>query len=410
MSGPDDYRLLAEALDAAAGQRGKLAKIEILAGALRDLSGARLAIAARLLSGSPFAEWEQQVTSAGWATLARAAAGVTGWDLETISACAGAIGDLGEAVSLLLEPVAPEAPSPLPSPGGRGDPITILEVDQALRALAALRKAAEKQKAIEDLLRRSSPVEAKYLVKTLSGGLRTGADSLTVEEAIARAFERDREAVARARRDCGDIGETAVAARDGRLEEITFRLFHPIGFMLASPIEDPEEVVAELPEFAIEEKFDGIRAHAHKSGSRVALFSRTLDDVTRQFPEIAMAMALAPGEFLLDGEIVAWRRAAPGSTDVTRDPTCSSASSAGSAEKLRNRTSSRRFRRRSSPMTASPAAGRRSSRSRGRSAAATSKRSPPVTSDFASRKSHAPAASRSSSRSSPGPAPGATKA
>ncbi|HLN59203.1 MAG TPA: hypothetical protein VK416_11635, partial [Thermoanaerobaculia bacterium] len=243
MSGPDGYRLLAEALEAAAGQRSKLAKIELLAGALRGLSGARLAIAARLLSGSPFAEWEQQVTSAGWATLARAAAAVTAWDLETIGSCAGAIGDLGEAISLLLEPVTVQPSSPRPSPGERGEELTILEVDQALRSLATLRKAVEKQQAIEGLLRRSSPVEAKYLVKTLSGGLRTGADILTVEEAIARAFERDREAVARARRDCGDIGETAVAARDGRLEEITFRLFHPIGFMLASPIEDPEEVV-----------------------------------------------------------------------------------------------------------------------------------------------------------------------
>jgi DNA ligase-1 len=336
VSGPDGYRLLAEALEAAAQERGKLAKIELLAGALRGLSGARLAIAARLLSGSPFAEWEQQVTSAGWATLARAASAVTGWDLETIGSCAGAIGDLGEAVSLLIEPGgAEQTSSPLsaarfarrdlrsrptqklaggdpptpPAPAGRGSELTILEVDQALRGLASQRKAAQKQQAIEELLRRSSPVEAKYLVKTLSGGLRTGADILTVEEAIARAFERDREAVARARRDCGDIGETAVAARDGRLEEITFRLFHPIGFMLASPIEDPAEVVPDLSSLAIEEKFDGIRAHAHKSGSRVALFSRTLDDVTLQFPEIAMALALAPGEFLLDGEIVAWRRA-----------------------------------------------------------------------------------------------------
>ncbi len=315
MSGAEDYyRLLAEALDSAAQERGKLAKIERLAGALRGLSGARLAIAARLLSGSPFAEWEQQVTSAGWATLARAASAVTGWDLETIGSCAGAIGDLGEAVSLLIEPGgAEQSPSPPPSPAGRRSELTILEIDQTLRALASQRRAAQKQQAIEELLRRSSPVEAKYLVKTLSGGLRTGADILTVEEAIARAFERDREAVARARRDCGDIGETAVAARDGRLEEITFRLFHPIGFMLASPIEDPEEVVPDLSSLAIEEKFDGIRAHAHKSGSRVALFSRTLDDVTLQFPEIAMALALAPGEFLLDGEIVAWKDSRPDS-------------------------------------------------------------------------------------------------
>ena len=186
-------------------------------------------------------------------------------------------------------------------------------MDQALRALAKQRKAAEKQRTIEELLSRASPVEAKYLVKTLSGGLRTGADVLTVEEAIARAFGADRDEVARARRDCGDIGETAVAARQGRLDRLTFRLFHPIGFMLATPIEDPAEVAGELAQFAIEEKFDGIRAHAHKSGSRVALFSRTLDDITTRFPEITLGLALAPGEFLLDGEIVAWKDGRPDS-------------------------------------------------------------------------------------------------
>ena len=133
MSAPEEYRLLAEALEAAAEERGKLAKIERLAGALRGLSGARLAIAARLLAGSPFAEWEQQVTSAGWATLARAASAVTGWDLETIGSCAGAIGDLGEAISLLLEPAWL----------GRSG-LTILEVDQTLRAACDVAQGGRK--------------------------------------------------------------------------------------------------------------------------------------------------------------------------------------------------------------------------------------------------------------------------
>ena len=296
----DRYRLLAETLESVSGERGKLAKIGRLADALGRLEGARLAIAARLLSGSPFAEWEQQVTSAGWATIARAAAAVTGWDLETIGACAGAIGDLGEAVGLLLPDREEEGPA-------------ILEVDEALRALAKARKAADKRSIIEDLLRHSSPLEAKYLLKTLSGSLRIGADVTTVEEAIAQAFGADRESIARARRDCGDIGETAVAARQGRLDRITFRLFHPIGFMLATPIEDAGEVADELSALAVEDKFDGIRAHAHKAGSRVALFSRTRDDVTVQFPEIALALALAPGEFLLDGEIVAYKEGRPDS-------------------------------------------------------------------------------------------------
>lgn len=292
------YRTLAEALEGAAATRSKLVKIERLAAALAPLSGEELVAAARLLSGSPFAEWEQTVTSVGWATLARAASAVTGWDMETIGASARAIGDLGEAIGLML---------PEENADGRHG-LQVLDVDERLRELARLRKAAQKQAILEDLLRRASPVEARYLVKTLSGGLRVGADLATIEEAIAAAFQTPREIVARARRDCGDIGETALAARAGRLDQIRFRLFHPIGFMLASPIDDPEEIAAELSFDAVEDKFDGIRAHAHKSGSRVVLFSRTLDDVTAQFPEVALALGQRPGQFLLDGEIVAWKK------------------------------------------------------------------------------------------------------
>ena len=292
------YRELAETLEEVARERGKLAKIERLAETLGRLEGEELRASARLAAGSPFAEWEQAVTSVGWVTVAKAASEVTGWDLETIGACAAAIGDLGEAVGLLLTEEPPDA-------------MSISEVDARLRELARERKAAAKQKAVEAMLRRASPAEGKYLVKTLSGGLRIGADVTTVEEAIAQAFGADREAVARAHRDCGDIGETAVAAREGTLSEIRFRLFHPIGFMLATPIETAEEVTSELPLFAAEDKYDGIRAHAHKSGSRVSLFSRTLDDVTAQFPEVAESLAKLPGSFLLDGEILAWRDGRP---------------------------------------------------------------------------------------------------
>ena len=294
------YRELAKTLDAVAASRGKLAKIGRLAETLARVEEEELPAAARLLSGSPFAEHEETVTSVGYATVIRAAAAVTGWDEETVGACAGAIGDLGEAVGLLR-----------PAEGAEG--MTIAETDRFFRDLARLRKPAEKRAAIEAMLRGSVSVEAKYLLKTLAGGLRIGADVTTVEEAIALAFGRDREAVARARRGSGDIGLTAAAARSGRLGEIRFRLFHPIGFMLASPIETADEVETELADLAVEDKFDGIRAHVHKDGERVALFSRTLDEVTGQFPEVARELANLEGTFLLDGEIVAWQEDRPAS-------------------------------------------------------------------------------------------------
>ena len=198
MSDPDGYRLLAQALEAAAGQKGKLAKIELLAGALRGLAGARLAIAARLLSGSPFAEWEQQVTSAGWATLARAAAAVTGWDLETIGACAGAIdlgrplvigaGKIGSARCARRPPVAAGAEvRGTPSPPGERGGLTIPGWIRRGRSPPAQPRNSGPSRNCSGAL----PVEAKYR-RTL-GGLRTGADVLTVRRpSRARSSETAR--------------------------------------------------------------------------------------------------------------------------------------------------------------------------------------------------------------------------
>jgi len=84
------------------------------------------------------------------------------------------------------------------------------------------------------------------------------------------------------------------------------RLFHPLGFMLASPIESAEEGLNYFAEAAVEEKYDGIRAQAHVSEGEVKFFSRTRDEITESFPELPGALAGLPQEAILDGEIVAW--------------------------------------------------------------------------------------------------------
>lgn len=83
-------------------------------------------------------------------------------------------------------------------------------------------------------------------------------------------------------------------------------MFHPFGFMLASPIESPEEGLSYFAEAAVEDKYDGIRAQAHVSGGLVKFFSRTRDEITESFPELPEALAGLPQDAILDGEIVAW--------------------------------------------------------------------------------------------------------
>jgi len=83
-------------------------------------------------------------------------------------------------------------------------------------------------------------------------------------------------------------------------------MFHPLGFMLASPVESSEEALSYFEQASIEDKYDGIRAQAHVSGGEVRFFSRTRDEITESFPELPEALAGLPQDAILDGEIVAW--------------------------------------------------------------------------------------------------------
>jgi DNA ligase-1 len=107
---------------------------------------------------------------------------------------------------------------------------------------------------------------------------------------------------------CGDAGEVAVAAKHGTLPFIEVTYGSPIGFMLASPIPYGNAYPALAgASWLLEDKFDGIRAQAHVHDGSVRLFSRTLNDVTASYPEVAAMLAHVPGRAILDGEIVAIR-------------------------------------------------------------------------------------------------------
>ena len=149
---------------------------------------------------------------------------------------------------------------------------------------------------------------ARFLAKILQGEFRIGLQAGLVEGAIARAFGRKLADVRRAQMFTGDLGVTALLARSGTLDQAQLTLFHPIGFMLAQPEEDPARMVAALGEDAVaDDKYDGIRAQVHTDGNDVQLYSRTMDEITARFPEVAEAARELGRTVILDGEIVAYR-------------------------------------------------------------------------------------------------------
>jgi DNA ligase-1 len=137
----------------------------------------------------------------------------------------------------------------LPSAAGKKIPeMTLMDVADAFAQMAVAKTTAIRAALVESLLRRATPLEAKYLLKLMLGDMRIGVKQSLVEEAIAVAANAPVEAVRRAVMLEADLAGAVRRAFAGTLGEARMRLFHPMGFMLASPVETPEEAVERFSE------------------------------------------------------------------------------------------------------------------------------------------------------------------
>lgn len=295
---------LGEACERIAGTTKKLEKIAIVAEYFKSRTREEAAVSAVFLSGGAFPLWEETTLQVGGAMLWRLVAELSGRSEAELTAAYRRHGDLGAVAGEVLPAAA------------RG--LNVLEVQERFHQIAAARGPATKGAMVRELLSLSAPLEAKYLVKIITGDLRIGLKESLVEEAIANAYGATLGEVQRGNMLLGDIGETLKLALAGKLAEAKMRLFHPLGFMLASPAESAEEALSYFEEAAVEDKYDGIRAQAHCAGGEVRIFSRTRDDITESFPELPAVLAGLPQDVILDGEIVAWSYLAAESNEPGR--------------------------------------------------------------------------------------------
>jgi DNA ligase-1 len=286
----------AEVAERVAATTKKLEKAALLGAYLDDLSDEDVARAARFFAGQQFAMNDERKTNVGGALLREALSEVTGIEVESLRPRYVRLGDAGEvAHEVFTERMTANAEATL----------TLAATEALIALLSGTRGSKNKKAILVRALAPATPLEAKYLVKLLAGDLRIGLKEGLVEDAVARAFGRELAAVAQVNMLTGDIGETAVRARRGELEGVALRLFQPIKFMLATAAPDLSDVARTMPaEFFVEDKFDGIRAQAHTHDGRVALYTRTLDEVTHRFPELSAPLEGLPADAVLDGEIV----------------------------------------------------------------------------------------------------------
>ena len=318
----------------------KLEKRALLAEYLRSLSVTDAARAAQYIAGEPFAQTDRRNLSVGGALLTKAVAARSGTGAEGMSAAFRRHGDIGAAAEELIAAQtasSPEQPAP-----------TLAELEAMLNETAAARGPAARLRALSDFLARATAMECKYVLKLIAGDMRIGVKQSLVEEAIAAAFAREVGAVRHAGMLLGSLPEVVQRAASGTLGEARMRLFHPLGFMLASPVDGVEEAIARfaqeivseklaklagqpetasaadedaaslnaepverlLREAQLEDKYDGMRAQLHGGSAeepgRVGLFSRNREDLSAAFPELMEAFAALPEAVILDGEILAW--------------------------------------------------------------------------------------------------------
>jgi DNA ligase 1 len=335
----------AELCERLAGTTKKLEKRAWMADYLREVPVEAAAYAALYLAGTSFHEADGRQLNVGGASLWQVVKELTQASDTAMQEAYRRHGDLGAAAFDLLSARKDLVPATL----------SIEDVAESFAQMATARggeRTTERRQALlRDLLQRATPLEAKYLIKLMLGDMRIGVKQAQVEEAIAVATERELPAVRRAVMLLGDLSEVMRLADADRLDEARMRLFHPLGFMLATPVDSVEQAMARFAEEVraeqkgeggakpapetegtsgseapstlveahvqpaltlahIQDKFDGIRCQLHcgdpSQPGRVALFSRSRDDMTHSFPELTEAFAKITEPLILDGEILAW--------------------------------------------------------------------------------------------------------
>lgn len=172
-----------------------------------------------------------------------------------------------------------------------------------------------KLRLLAGLISDASPKEAKYIVRFVEGRLRLGIGDATIMDALAIVYgggAHARPVIERAynlRADLGNVAKILATQGIETLRNIKPQVGIPIRPMLAERLSDPSEILRKAGGRAfVEYKYDGERAQIHKSRDKIWIFSRRLENITKQYPDVAeyARKHIMAGEAIVEGEIVAY--------------------------------------------------------------------------------------------------------
>lgn len=286
--------------------------IQILSELFRKTPPAIIDIVSYFIQGGVVAEYEDVNLNIGERLMAEAIARASGRERSMIDELYIAKGDYGLVAEEVLE-----------SKTGATE-LTVKTVhDELLMVAQASGKGSQEAKLnhLAQLLAKSTPLEAKYIVRIALGTLRLGVGTMTILNALAVTFAGEKKKKAlleKAYNLCGDIGLIARTLAEGGLEgiqKIQIQVGHPIKMMAAQRVQLLQELFEKMPHgFAVEFKYDGERVQCHKQGEKVTIYSRNLENITHQYPDVVeyIQKSIRAEEAIVEGEVVAL---VPGATD-----------------------------------------------------------------------------------------------
>jgi DNA ligase-1 len=294
---------LTEVYEKVRGTSSKLEKIAFVSELLKNTTPETLPMVCYMLRGRLFPDYSAQELRLGWSSIWDAIRSVTHVSEDDVKTAYNTFGDLGSAVELIFEQ------NPKISVSLVTEPLTVEECCNALVRIATLsgKDSSRRKRAIlMGLLNQSSPEEAKFIVKTITGEMRYGFKQGLLEEAIAQAFSVDVEPLRKAYMIRSDIGEVARIAQEQpeKLETLAIALGRPLRPMLAETAGDLDEGFKRFDKALFEYKYDGARLSIHKNNEVVNIFTREAEEVSASLPEIVADIRKIPHSFIVDCEII----------------------------------------------------------------------------------------------------------
>jgi DNA ligase-1 len=308
-----EYRVVAEAYRDLEQASGRLMLIERLAALLAQTPEELLPTVCYLCQGLVAPEFAAVDLGMAEKLALRAVATATGVETAEVIATLREAGDLGQAAEQLLAETS----------GDREPRLQVAEVVNTLHQIAGAEGPGSQGRKLDllaGLLALATPLEARYLLRLVTGSLRLGIGTPTILDALAQVYtgsRKDRPVLERAYNICCDLGLVAATLASGGLaavEDVRVRPGNPVRVMLAQRLSDAGEILARLGgQCTAEYKYDGIRLQAHRTADgEIELFTRRQERVSSQFPDVVdlLQSGLVPREAILEGEVVAYDAAA----------------------------------------------------------------------------------------------------